>query len=81
MCVVYPSHIGVADGLVFCITCCLHSHPVYYQGWLLEYFTSRDVTLNEVLILKEGPGTAMFYYTRDAFTDAQLQLVSLSGWQ
>lgn len=47
-----------------------------HQGWLLEYFTSRDVTLNEVLILKEAQGTAVFYYTRDAFRDAQLQLVS-----
>ena len=45
------------------------------QGWLLEYFTSRDVTLNEVLILKQAPGKAVFYYTRDAVRDAQLQMV------
>jgi hypothetical protein len=46
------------------------------QSWLYEYFTSRDVTMNEVLIIKQGPGQAMFYYTRDALRDVQLQLVS-----
>lgn len=50
---------------------------VCQQGWLLEYFTSRDVTLNEVLILKHAPGQAVLYYTRDAVRDAQLQLVSV----
>jgi hypothetical protein len=46
------------------------------QSWLYEYFTSRDVTMNEVLIIKQAPGQAMFYYTRDALRDVQLQLVS-----
>lgn len=31
--------------------------------------------MNEVLIIKQGPGQAMFYYTRDALRDVQLQLV------
>jgi hypothetical protein len=49
---------------------------VLLQSWLYEYFTSRDVTMNEVLIIKQGPGHAMFYYTRDALRDVQLQMVS-----
>jgi hypothetical protein len=49
------------------------------QSWLYEYFTSRDVTMNEVLIIKQGPGQALFYYTRDALRDVQLQLVSFGS--
>lgn len=32
--------------------------------------------MNEVLIIKQGPSQVMFYYTRDALRDVQLQLVS-----
>ncbi|WIA17366.1 hypothetical protein OEZ85_014227 [Tetradesmus obliquus] len=48
---------------------------VLTKSWLYEYFTSRDVTMNEVLIIKQGPGQALFYYTRDALRDVQLQLI------
>jgi|LauGreDrversion4_1035100.scaffolds.fasta_scaffold124312_2 hypothetical protein len=27
---------------------------LYLQSWLTEYFTTRDITMNEVLILKVG---------------------------
>lgn len=64
-----------------CLPACLLVSYHYYclrvplQDWLPEYFTSRDVTLNEVLILKQSPDKAVFYYTRDALRDAQLQRV------
>jgi hypothetical protein len=78
------------------------------QGWLPEYFISRDVsrieslvlpvslivflihgvdksehlvtmqvTMNEVLVIKESPDRAVLYYSRDALRDVQLQLVRL----
>lgn len=53
----------------------MHQCTHVLQAWLPEYFTSRDVTMNEVLIVKQAPGAAMFYYTRDALRDVQLQLV------
>lgn len=36
------------------------------QDHLHEYFITRDVTMNEVLILKTHPSTALFFYTEDA---------------
>ena len=36
---------------------------------------TRDVTQNEVLLLKTAPGRNLFFYTRDALRDCVDQLV------
>ncbi|GAX84702.1 hypothetical protein CEUSTIGMA_g12124.t1 [Chlamydomonas eustigma] len=48
---------------------------VLSKQWLTEYFITRDVTMNEVLILKVAPTTTLFLYTRDALRDVQANII------
>jgi hypothetical protein len=42
-----------------------------------EHLVTMQVTMNEVLVIKESPDRAVLYYSRDALRDVQLQLVRL----
>lgn len=44
------------------------------QSHLVDYFTSRDITMNEVLILNDGQ-QYMLFYTAGAKSDVRANLV------
>ncbi|PNH12273.1 ABC transporter B family member 5 [Tetrabaena socialis] len=48
---------------------------VLSKDWLAEYFMSRDVTQNEVLILKTAPEEAVLYFTAQAREDVAAGLI------
>lgn len=48
---------------------------VLSKEWLTEYWITRDITQNEVLILKVAEGQAIFFYTEAARADAATYLI------